>query len=914
MSLKIDATSIHLGGDVPQYYAEYVPAIPEEQPPSCLLPPSVPLNLTNKPLVPLIPACNITFPDPVPLPPTYNPPPKYLACEHLSAKANLKTSKAAAKSSLKLTAKGPTSEASGAPGDCSLTLDGDFNVEACESFDAKLDIKFGAGLKGSSLTLAKTNIPNCGFVIGGTIDVPELKACKDFIGKSNVRLGKKFTGGLTLTSTGEPNCGLTLEGDIDLPDYCTDFTAGANINIHGKAVKYNKWKLGSSAPNPLTGSGKCGFDLTGDVEISACTFVEPQGGIKISGNAVKEIKPPRFDAGTQPENGGISCGIFLDGEWQINACQDVTVASDVIFKILSPPRGEIYGGDPDEEAGSPSNSSGSGEYGCVSGVGNWTTASNTSPSGASGIAEKGSYGALSLVSVPGGCGVALSGQIGIQACDSLYVKNKLLNVTTACVNDPLKQIIKKNTIKLKTYSDDTHACGLTLTGELQFDGCSKFLITTDPPTSDAGGASGSSCNTSPQLVFKIKDEIVQTVKLPTIKTTVSPTKKGGPCSLNLFTNYDPNSYKCSGNVEIDFAALLRKSLASSTIKVDGATPTANNCSGCSLTVDVDGKLSFKAADAVDDGGGGGGGGGGGVGSGGVGGGSTCSAAGNFKSIYTKYIYRQPEKPKGCCEDSCGEPWINMCEGILNDFTELHTQLIKNNSTCCVGEGDSNYIDMCLGEINFAKLTSPDYFNLSYASGLDFHSSTGQATAIDSTGLTVSDNSESGCGTSLLIGGKLELDSSDKGYYCAIDTCRGELQFGSKEVLGTRLTYDMDTATLQLKGDYGIQLDSTNSTITLEGSTSDANSYIDGSNALLYLNPGDTSYISVDAKNQQITMTSANDDALSITPTSITIENSKGGEVDISPVEDKKAYFQEVTLCVDGRQKKAYVLMTYPEDV
>jgi hypothetical protein len=125
---------------------------------------------------------------------------------------------------------------------------------------------------------------------------------------------------------------------------------------------------------------------------------------------------------------------------------------------------------------------------------------------------------------------------------------------------------------------------------------------------------------------------------------------------------------------------------------------------------------------------------------------------------------------------------------------------------------------------------------------------------------------------------------------------------------------MDTATLQLKGDYGIQLDSTNSTITLEGSLSDSNSYIDGSNALLYLNPGDTSYISVDAKNQQITMTTSNDDALSITPTSITIETSKGGSVDISPVEDKKAYFQEVTLCVAGKMMTAYVLMTYFEAI
>jgi hypothetical protein len=218
--------------------------------------------------------------------------------------------------------------------------------------------------------------------------------------------------------------------------------------------------------------------------------------------------------------------------------------------------------------------------------------------------------------------------------------------------------------------------------------------------------------------------------------------------------------------------------------------------------------------------------------------------------------------------------------------------------------------MCRGEINFASMSSRDYFNLNFANGLDYYAAKGQATTINDEGLTVSDHSTSGCGTSFLIGGKLELDSSDKGNYCAIDTCRGELQFGSKEVSGVRLTYDTDTESLQLNGSYKITLDAKESVLTLNGDPAVA-TYLDGAKSLLYLDPGDSSYISVDAKNQQITMTSATDDALSLTPTSITIENSGGGSVDIAPVEKEKAYFQQVTLCVDGKMMTAYVLMTEP---
>jgi hypothetical protein len=42
-----------------------------------------------------------------------------------------------------------------------------------------------------------------------------------------------------------------------------------------------------------------------------------------------------------------------------------------------------------------------------------------------------------------------------------------------------------------------------------------------------------------------------------------------------------------------------------------------------------------------------------------------------------------------------------------------------------------------------------------------------------------------------------------------------------------------------------------------------------------------------------------------------ITSDNGGEIDLTPVDSEKAYFQSVELCVGGTKKTAYILMTDP---
>ena len=263
MSNSINPGSIHLGGDVPQYYAEYFPvydSVNNPKPPSCAIPEGTQVELSSTELLPINEACVFQFPDVTPIPPVYNPP--YIAppsCLSFTAESKVKAVNAAKNSSFTLTAAGPSN--------CGVILDGQIDVAACEDFTATTNITFAGAARNtatntSSIVATAASLPHCGIDITGTISVD---ACETFTADASKLTFSGAAAGsfMSIESSSTPNCGFVIDGNINVAA-CQSFDANVDINVHGSAVKKSLFSIvPSSRPD-------CGFTLKGDVEINAC--------------------------------------------------------------------------------------------------------------------------------------------------------------------------------------------------------------------------------------------------------------------------------------------------------------------------------------------------------------------------------------------------------------------------------------------------------------------------------------------------------------------------------------------------------------------------------------------------------------------------------------------------------------------
>ena len=370
MAQKINPDSVHLGGDSSGYYAEYTAIPKEEQPPSCLLPGGITLNLTPAPLLPLNEACAFEFPGVLALPPVYNPPQvKFLACETFEADTQITTCPATKNTRLTLIASGPIppEEKNGAAS-CSLTLAGNICVEACEEFTASATVRFSDAMKGSKISLDSRSIPDCGVDLFADLVV---NACETFDAKADIKV--TGSGNVVQRSNWDivkssiPDCGFTLTGDVNIKA-CEDFTASGGIKFTGSTGVVNVLSPIRVVPSH---SPDCGVTLEGAVDIKACRDFTVNGGMAFTGRGV---------------SGGISitpthspdCGLNISGSVQIDACKEIAASGVVTVK-------------------------------------------SSDPNAASGYVR--------LIPSNDGCGVQLDGSIGINACSEVQVSTGRIQVT-----------------------------------------------------------------------------------------------------------------------------------------------------------------------------------------------------------------------------------------------------------------------------------------------------------------------------------------------------------------------------------------------------------------------------------------------------------------------------------------------------
>ena len=334
MSLEIDPTKIHVGGANlsnidNRYYAEYSPAAPNDPDGPCVPPPLVDFVLPELKLVPINPTCVYTFPDIVPLPPIYNPPPvEIIACESLTANTAVPTIGAARTSYLHLSSAGPK--------ECGITLTGLIDVIACEDFIANADrIVYGSALerKSSGLVLTPTSAPHCGVELTGLLDID---ACEDFQTSYQVEFGNALrASSLKLVPTSAPHCGAELIGNIDVIA-CEDFTSTTHVTFNNTTLPNSYLTLTPrSTPH-------CGVDLTGNIEISACEDFTARGSITASGILQ--------GSATVTASGKPNCGVTLEGSFFVPPmCEYVTIENEVapaptVIKVTHPDNSEEYPG------------------------------------------------------------------------------------------------------------------------------------------------------------------------------------------------------------------------------------------------------------------------------------------------------------------------------------------------------------------------------------------------------------------------------------------------------------------------------------------------------------------------------------------------------------------------------------------
>lgn len=368
MANEIDITSINLGNpDSSNRPAFSVELFPQQPPPPdsiCAIPDESTFNLATTQLLPLIEACQFQFPDVTPIPPIYIPPQvKFTACEEMVVENSLTVCDIAKGTSLTLEAIGPEVREEGGPAVCGMRLGGNICFDACATFDANVDIKFAnaAAQPTSIVTFTSASTPNCGFTIGGLIDVIacqtvnvtndvqftnaakgsflevvksennpcdiglagiiDVQACKEFNLASRIRTrGKGFSGELNFLPN-ELNCGGMLDGYFDL-DACNTFNASGKINLKGAIVKSQELIVES------TSFPDCGVQIALNAEFDACREISPKASVQVAvgkGQSTAVFKP------------GIDvCSPLLEMDLKVDCCDHISVESQITYNENDP--------------------------------------------------------------------------------------------------------------------------------------------------------------------------------------------------------------------------------------------------------------------------------------------------------------------------------------------------------------------------------------------------------------------------------------------------------------------------------------------------------------------------------------------------------------------------------------------------
>ena len=448
MAPKIDPTKIHLGGIIPQYYAENILVVPSDEPPECVLPPVVPVELHPKPLTPLNFSCEFQFPPVVPIPPVYvppvpPPPPFYPSCSTLTASTDITTCPSTRNSFLTLSTAGPESNTEGKPSECSLTLSGSLCVEACETFEARSLVGFDGAAKGSSLAISSTSSPSCGLDLFGLISV---KACEDFTSEVDIRfLGAVRNSAIYAEARGAPNCGVSITGSV-FADACESFRAESNIQFEGDA-------RGAIYAFP-SGTPDCGIDLAGVIYVPpACKSINVSSSVKFSGAASQQKTTEFVKVGTMipiegPRGKNVynKQGVLIRPGIKTPAPPPPPKPLD--FKILTPNQQEQVKKPPYPK----------------SGYSNKTQ-------------EVTKVSSLRLVSTDD-CSISLEGEIVSQACEDFIAEGEI-TISSKAGKPSVIDVITPITI----ISTGQPKCGITIEGELEIDACREF----DLKASASGG-------------------------------------------------------------------------------------------------------------------------------------------------------------------------------------------------------------------------------------------------------------------------------------------------------------------------------------------------------------------------------------------------------------------------------------------
>lgn len=804
MAPKIDPTSIHLGGDSPEFSAEYVPVLPEDQPPNCALPPASPLSVPKKPLLPLLATCSVSFPDVIPLPPVYNPPNlKFLACEHLSANVDIQTTSAAKKSYFTLSSNGPKTGDSGL-GDCSITLGGLLAIDACESFTSSSVVTFNGAASGS-LVLTPSNAPACGVALQGNILV---KACEDFSATNSIAFGDGMSPSsyIRVIPSSAPNCGFTLTGLIApiVKEACEKFEASIAVTSHGKSIKKNAWSIKpSSTPD-------CAVDIVGDLDIDACASFTATSNLNIHGKAVKSGRQA-INVKNTPD-----CGFSFDGDWEIDACPSVSVSNSIKSKGL-------------------------------------VIRTNS----------------LQLKSTTDKCGIELAGELDIFACSGI-------NLTGGW--NMHGGIVKKNTLRIETRANaDGAMCGLNFTGEAQFEACAELGVTT--------------VVTNGTITIKLGGKEYKAAIVPILEALPMPTRPddAGKCALELKLkmpeiNLDLGNEIITG---VDSSRLLNIGLVVNNGILGLARGGGNGFPGslsCSLHSTME--LETLRVDTI--------------------------------------------QPSACCVPGDCPAFIDLCKNFIN-IKQLNVEEITANP-CRFMEHKSRF-DLAGGTIDLKSHSLTEVYT--HISDKEFWSHNYSAQShLSSCSLIITTHSNDSSFEVDVCNQKLEFYGGGNaanyfkysGYTgdLALTTVQGTVTVAPQSItlVGTGeqsagLNFDSvyidncgATAGLSPQGLYMVNGESVNAGLTPAG---------------LYLSSGDTANAGLSADS--LYMNDGNGsvglgvNGLGINPGGgastmleagqLTMTGTGPGTVTIA-APGKDAYFQQVTLCVAGVNKTAWVLMTEPE--
>ena len=865
MAPKIDPTKIHLGGLLPQYYAENALIAPVDEPISCELPPAVPVDLHSRPLLPLNFSCEFQFPPIVPIPPVYvppvpPPPPFYPSCSTLEATTDITTCPSTRNSFLTLSTAGPESNTEGKPSACQLTLSGSLCVEACETFSAESAITFSGAARPSTLTVSSSSSPECGLTLLGNIDVI---ACEDFSAETNI----SFTGAargssLTSVSASAPNCGVSLVGSVHV-NACESFTAISDIQLLGN-ISGEILTVPTSTPD-------CGVLISGALYVPpACEKINVSSDVSFAGAAKGRATKKYVKIGsTIPVEGAQGIDLYNESG---------TLIRPKKTRPAPPPTGvdpnirnlfKKYTAEELADLADPK------EYTLEQLL--ERKDAQKPPPGYSNVQQAVVEGSsLRLVALDD-CSLSLQGEIITQACED-FSSSGTITISSKKAVSPVK-IQKPITITAEGQPN----CGIQIDGDIEIDACKEILLESSTEGGDIN-------------IYNLGVRAGKIALNPTLELTKKPDGCGYSLKLSL------------NDVFIDVG-------------------TGNSGLGP----------------------GSGGGGGGGGGSGGGGGCCDCYHCDpkqgcirslNVETLEVTSIFstRYP-----CCDSDCFYA-IDLCNGNA----ELKNISADNYSpsTCCTEYSDSS-LNLCNGQ--FRLSTDPD--NYVFMTPLSFEYVSGQSsTSIAGATITV-DSGDSGENTIISSGSITSKDAGDgetditPGYIIlkgseGSEACgRTELIPGGVTFIGTADDGGANDYTKICKSDvylvggdgsirlYGGAITCANGS---EGDTGLDNTYIDkgkitvrGMDDTYTETTGATLEQSVTGQDRLRTYiypgTIESDGAsgnFAVDDGALTLSSTSGASVKIDPnglPSSAYVYFQQIDVCVDGKTKKAWVLMSDPED-